>query len=131
MRKICRVLFSRYTISAIMICLEVAVFVLLCVYALPSLYIVSLFCIAAALIALTSLITRDANPEYKIPWAVIIILLPAFGPLLYVLFYKRRMSRKEGRQLKEIFLTMKSLDMTGRRLSLSPMTVMFWVRSGR
>ena len=110
MRKICGVLFSRYAISAIMICLEVLVFVLLCIYALPSLYIIGAICIVAALIALVSLITRDANPEYKIPWTVIIIVIPALGPLMYLLFYKRRMSKKEGRRLTEIFSNMKELD---------------------
>ena len=77
-----------------MICLEIAIFVLLCLYALPSLNIVAVFCIVAGLTALLSLITRDTNPEYKIPWTVVIIVLPALGPILYLLFYKRRMSLK-------------------------------------
>ena len=110
MRKICRVLFSRYAISAIMICLEVTVFVLLCVYAFPSLNYVAALCIVAALIALVSLINRDTNPEYKIPWAVIIIILPGLGPLMYLLFYKRRMSKKESKLLFDIFSRMKETE---------------------
>ena len=110
MRKICRVLFSRYAISAIMIVLELAAFVLLCIYALPSLHIVAFFCFVAAFAALISLIVRDANPEYKIPWTVIIILLPALGPLMYLLFYKRRMSKRESRRVRETFFAMKALD---------------------
>lgn len=86
-----------------MICLEVVIFTFLCIYAFPSLYIVAAICIIAALVALVSLITRDANPEYKIPWTVIIIVIPALGPIMYLLFYKRRMSKKEGRRLFEIF----------------------------
>ena len=93
-----------------MICLEVAVFVLLCIYALPSLNIIVGFCIIAGLAALISLIVRDTNPEYKIPWTVVIILFPALGPLLYLLFYKRRMSARESRRIAEIFLSLKAVD---------------------
>ena len=110
MRKLCRVLFSRYAISAVMICLEVVIFTLLCIYALPSLYIVAVICALAAICALISLINRDANPEYKIPWAVIIIMIPALGPLMYLLFYKRRMSRKEAHRLTEIIGAVNSAE---------------------
>ena len=110
MRKLCRILFSRYAISAIMIGLEVIIFALLCIYALPSLYILAGICVAAAIVALISLITRDTNPEYKIPWTVIIIVIPALGPLLYLLFYKRRMSKKESSHLADIFREMKEYD---------------------
>ena len=110
MRKLCRVLFSRYAISAVMICLEVVIFTFLCIYALPSLYIVAVICALAAICALISLINRDANPEYKIPWAVIIIMIPALGPLMYLLFYKRRMSRKEAHRLTEIIGAVNSAE---------------------
>ena len=110
MRKLCRVLFSRYAISAVMICLEVVIFTFLCIYALPSLYIVAVICALAAICALISLINRDANPEYKIPWAVIIIMIPALGPLMYLLFYKRRMSKKEAHRLTEIIGAVNSAE---------------------
>ncbi len=103
MRKLCRVLFSRYAISALMIVSEVVIFVFLCINALPSLYVLSVLCILGSIAALISLITRDANPEYKITWAVIILIIPAMGPILYLIFYKRRMSKKEERFLTGIF----------------------------
>ncbi len=103
MRKIFRVLLSRYTVSAVMIVLEVIVFAYLCAHAVSSLLVASIISIVASLAALVSLITRDTNPEYKIPWAVIIIVIPVLGPVLYMLFYKRRMTRREGRFLEGLF----------------------------
>lgn len=113
MRKICRVLFSRYAISAIMIVLEVGLFTYLFLNAFTSLYIAVGICAVIGLAALVSLVVRDANPEYKIPWAIIIIILPAFGPLLYLLFYTRRMSRGEGKLLLGIYTEMKGYGYGG------------------
>ena len=99
MRRICRVLFSRYAISAIMILAEVALIGLL-IFSMPkSVYVLIAVWIAVSLVALVHLINRDTNPEYKIPWAVVILVVPCFGALLYVLFYKRVLSRREARLL--------------------------------
>ena len=97
MRKLCRVLFSRYAISAIMIVFEVLATVYLAINAWGSLYVLAAVAAVYALAAIISLINRDANPEYKTTWAVIIFILPVLGPTLYLLFYQRRMSKKETR----------------------------------
>ena len=81
MRRICRVLFSRYAISAIMILAEVALIGLL-IFSMPkSVYVLIAVWIAVSLVALVHLINRDTNPEYKIPWAVVILVVPCFGAL--------------------------------------------------
>ena len=86
MRKLCRVLFSRYFISAILILAEL----LLIGYLLFSAYEYSLaafiFFAVVDVLALISLINRDANPEYKVSWLVVIMLLPPFGAVLYAIF---------------------------------------------
>ncbi len=91
-----------------MIVLEMVVFAYLCIYALPSLYIASAISAVMGVAALISLITRDTNPEYKIPWAVIIIIIPVLGPVIYLLFYQRRMSKSEGRFLMGLFTEIRS-----------------------
>ncbi len=100
-----------------MIVLEVVIFVFLCVNAFSSLYIAAAICIIGALTALVSLVTRDTNPEYKIPWAVIIIVVPALGPILYLLFYKVRMSKSDGRLLLGVFNEMKSCSSESHSVS--------------
>ena len=49
-----------------------------------------------------SLINRDANPEFKITWLVVLLLIPTFGALLYLLFYSRRLTKKESRFSSEL-----------------------------
>lgn len=113
MRKICRVLFSRYSISLLMILFEIVGFVYLCLNAFTSLYLAVALCAVMGLFALLSLVIRDANPEYKIPWAVIIVALPLVGAILYLLFYERRMSGGEGRRLLGAFTEMRAYTRFG------------------
>ena len=50
-------------------------------------------------LVIISIINKDANPEYKIPWIVISLILPIVGPFLYIVFYSRKLARKESRLL--------------------------------
>ena len=101
MRKLVRFLFSRYFISAIVILAE---FVLL-FYLMTFAYGYSLFAISALVIldvaGVLSLITRNANPEFKVSW-LIVMAIPLFGTLLYFIFYSRKVSKKEARLMKKI-----------------------------
>ncbi len=100
MRGICRVLFSRYAISAIAILLEVTILSLLMVFASKSLVIIIATSLVLSLLAFLNLINKDANPEYKVTWAAIILIVLPFGAILYFMFYERRMSGKEAKILK-------------------------------
>ena len=102
MRRLSRVVFSRYTVSAISILLSLSLIFLL-VY-IASAYSVLIY---AALVILDlcvvlSIINREVNPEYKLPWLVISLIIPLFGPMLYVIFYSRKLRRREARLLKKI-----------------------------
>lgn len=66
-------------------------------------YVTFAIAIAVGLVALVSIINLNANPEYKVTWIVVIMLLPILGPLLYVIFYHRRITKKEERLLNGIF----------------------------
>ncbi len=107
MRRICRVLFSRYAISAVMIVLEVALMVYLFLSASNSIYAVIAVSSLATAAAFISVINRNANPEYKVSWISIILILPPFGAIIYLLFYQRRMSKRETRLLRGVISEMK------------------------
>ena len=100
-------LFSRYAISAIMIVLEVALMVYLFLSASKSIYVVIAISLMVSLVAFVSVINRDTNPEYKISWLAIILILPPFGAIIYILFYQRRMSRRETRLIRGVISEMK------------------------
>ena len=53
-----------------------------------------------SLVAMINLVNKDANPEYKISWMVVIILIMPLGAALYFMFYTRRMSKREARLLR-------------------------------
>ena len=76
MRKLCRMIFSRYAISALVILLELALIALLGFRAYEySVYALALF-IAVDIAVIITLINRNANPEYKVSWLVVVMLLP-------------------------------------------------------
>ncbi len=46
------------------------------------------------------ILSSSDNPDYKIPWIVFILLVPILGPLCYILFYSRKLSKKQTKKLK-------------------------------
>ncbi len=103
MRKICRFLFSRYFISAIMILLELALMLYIALFA--SRYSVYTFAamIVVHILGIISLINRDVNPEYKVSWLTVMLLVPVFGILLYIMFYSHRVPKKKADFMRAIY----------------------------
>lgn len=107
LKRTCRSLFSRYSISACMIILEVGLLLYILLGNIEGIAFLFLGMAATAIPAFLSLINKNTNPEYKVPWVFIILALPYFGPLIYLLFYQRRMSRREARHLGGIMDTLR------------------------
>lgn len=53
-------------------------------------------------VAFISVVNKKKNPEFKIPWISIILIVPLFGTLLYGMFFGRKMSRKEIKHFKKL-----------------------------
>ncbi len=103
MKKICRVIFSRYMISALAILLQVALMAYIFVSAAAGRIAFIIFDILFSFAAFIHLVNRDTNPEYKIPWSFIILATPPVGACLYYLFYQRKLTRKEAKRLRSSF----------------------------
>ncbi len=101
MRKACRVIFSRYFISAAVILTELS----LIFYLVTFTYEYSRFFITALVLlelgCFLSLITRNANPEFKVSWLVV-LAVPLVGSVLYLIFYSRKISKKEAKLMMRI-----------------------------
>lgn len=93
----CKALFSRYAISAIMILVELGLILYLLFGNIHEVKYLLLAVFLTSVPACLSLINKDTNPDYKVPWVFVIMGVPLFGPLIYVLFYQRRMSKKESK----------------------------------
>lgn len=102
MRRLCKVLFSRYALSALYILLSLGL--VLAVILLASSYSVYFFLTLVVFDALVviSIVNKEVDPEYKVPWLVITLIVPFFGAILYISFYSRRLSKKEARLLGRI-----------------------------
>ena len=117
LRKLCRVFFSRYAISALLIIAEVILMTYLLVSATTYFYVFLALACVFGTVTLVSLINKDANPEYKVTWSVIILILPVFGPVTYLLFYNRRMTRAESRLLRGSFSEMNNYRLSDEAFS--------------
>ena len=83
-----------------MIILEIVLIIYLCI-SVTAIWLYAVLGVSyfVTLLAFLHLLSKDTNPEYKITWSVIIISVPLVGTLLYLLFYNRRISRREARLL--------------------------------
>ncbi len=107
MKKLRQLIFSRYTVSALAILIQVALMAYIFVSAAAGRMIFIIFDIIFSLAAFLHLVNRDTNPEYKIPWSFIILATPPVGACLYYIFYQRKLTRREVKRLKSAFLKLR------------------------
>lgn len=94
-------------ISALLLILEMSFLSLTVVKLAEYSYITVIVALLLSVLAFIHIINTDTNPEYKLTWIVIILMLPVFGTTLYLIFSKRRLTRSESERLSE---TIKELN---------------------
>ena len=99
-RRALRFIFSRYFITLLIIACEIILVEQLIFTIAENLLITTAFVLVFDVIGFVHVMNRDANPEYKLTW-VVVMIIPIAGVLLYFLFYDRRLSGKEVRLLAE------------------------------
>ena len=90
----------RYIIAITITVLEIAAVigtVVLCCAYIPYFYIAALLTEIGCII---KIIATDDNPDYKVPWIIIILVLPIAGFMLYFLFYSRTLNKKFTKRMK-------------------------------
>lgn len=92
----------RYILAILITVFEVAatngIVILLCVY-VPYFYIP---CWITQVVCVINIIASDDNPDYKVPWLLVVIILPIIGFMMYFLFYSRKLKKKYVRRLNAI-----------------------------
>ncbi len=92
----------RYIIAILLTIIEtlliIAIVILLCIY-IPYFWVLS---VLTQVGVLSAIVCSNDNPDYKVPWIVIVILLPIIGYMLYFLFYYRKLSKKYIKRLNKI-----------------------------
>ena len=92
----------RYIFAFLITILEViaiiGVMVALCLY-VPYFYIA--VALTTVLVEL-KIIASDDNPDYKIPWILVVLTLPVVGLMLYFIFGSRKLKKKYVKRLKNL-----------------------------
>lgn len=100
MKKILHVITSRHVISALFIIAELILLALLETYISHALFPVLVVNYILSLITLLTLINRNSIMETKLPWILTVLLIPAFGILIYWTLGRRYMTRKERKFIR-------------------------------
>ena len=77
-------------LSFIEVVLTIGVVIIMSVY-IPYFYVLAFVTHIACIVRV---IASEDNPDYKIPWLVILFVLPIAGFMLYFMFYSRKLKRK-------------------------------------
>lgn len=93
LRYVLAILISLFEILAI-----IGVVVLLC-YHFPYLYLLA---VLVQFFCALKIISSDDNPDYKVPWLVVVMGLPVAGFMLYFMFSQRKLKTKYIKRLKNI-----------------------------
>ena len=97
-----RLLMSKYGFSIAIILIELFVIFGIILYLsqiAPLVWVILVFLISIATVI--AIVNRSMSPESKVTW-LIVTFVPVFGPLLYLMFGERRLSKKELKQLQEL-----------------------------
>lgn len=97
-----RLLMSKYGFSIAIILIELFVVFAVILYMsqiAPIIWVILVFLISVATVI--AIVNRSMSPESKVTW-LIVTFVPVFGPLLYIMFGERRLSKKEFKQLQEL-----------------------------
>lgn len=92
----------RFILAIVLAVLETAAViaaVIACSYYVPYFY---LLVWATEIAVVIRIIASDDNPDYKIPWLMVVLLIPVGGFMMYFLFYDRKLHRRYIRRMEEI-----------------------------
>lgn len=101
MKKILKFFHSRYSLAAFCIILEfaqvMAVFILLYKYFLP----ITVLGIVFHVCVLLYIINKDETPEFKLPWLILLSMLPVIGAFVFVVLTSTEKSRQAQRRFED------------------------------
>lgn len=93
---------TRYVFASLLTIFEVIFMIAIVIFLtlkLPYFWIAVAFTQVASA---TSVILRDDNPDYKVPWLVLILCVPIVGFMLYFIFYSRKLKSRFRKKIKKI-----------------------------
>ncbi len=102
MRKFFRLLFSRFTLMFFGILLQVALAIAVAFYFSTYYQILSILSTVLAVVILLAIINRDMGVDTKLPWCILVAVLPIVGTILYLCFSRNFASKSEIRTFSKL-----------------------------
>ena len=111
--KFLKVIFSRFFWVAAALVGELVLVVLAAAYFNEYFMWAQIFSAVLALVIILHLLTKKQNAEYKIPWIIMVLVMPIFGLTIYILFANPRLTKKQSKALK--LITARCQRLTGKQ----------------
>jgi len=94
MRKVIRVIFSRLTLVGLIFIAQLALLIWIIVtFSTDSIWFLASGYFISALVVI-GIVYKDEIPEFKLPWIIIVLVLPGIGALIYWLFGHLKLEKK-------------------------------------
>lgn len=100
--KIFKLLFSKILISALALLVQVSVVILVVLFFESYFILFQIFSLVFGLVVFLYIISKKGNPELKLPWIFILLVLPFFGTAIYCMFGNAKMPLKQYKNIAEI-----------------------------
>lgn len=100
--KFLKILFSRFFLVAVTIIAELLL-LFFAAYSFNEYFVwLKVVSMLLGIFVVISLMYKKQNAEYKIPWIVVILVMPYTGLLLYIMFGNPKLNRKKTKYIKQI-----------------------------
>ena len=102
MKKLFQMLFHRVVVVALCLIIQVVILVLAILRLNHQFVYFYGICVLISMLAAIYIINGRSNPAYKIAWLIPILLVPFFGGLMYLMFGRNRLSRRQRRKMADV-----------------------------
>ncbi len=107
MKKIFKILFSRMTIIALIIIVQLVGIIITFNYFSSAIPVASILVPIIEVVVLVEIINRDMTSELKLPWLMIILIVPVGGIVIYYIFSKNYYPKKYNLYFQKLFKNIK------------------------
>ena len=102
MKKIIDLISNRIFVTVVAVLLQLIwIFAMLWGLGAFSGHIMNLISLLSLLMVLW-IVNKDINPSYKLAWTILILAVPVFGVIIYLLFGQSRVAKKMTQESKEV-----------------------------
>ena len=97
-----RLIFSRFTLVFFAILLQIAVFAVTTYYFSTYFGTINVILTVITVLLMLTIINRDMSCDAKLPWCILVILLPVLGIILYVCFSRNYASKSDRKMFAKL-----------------------------